>query len=34
MLAETNLKRRSRDRKKRLLKAAGNFRDGVWDLRR
>ncbi len=34
MLAETSLKRRSRESKKRLLKAAGDFRDGVWDLRR
>jgi putative endonuclease len=34
MLAETSLKRMSRDRKKRLLEAAGEFRDGVWDLRR
>jgi len=34
MLAETSLKRRSRKSKKRLLKAAGDFRDGVWDLRR
>lgn len=34
MLAETSLKRRSRERKQRLLKAAGDFRDGAWDLRR